>query len=66
MEGEGDANRSKDSDNDAKQSDTLADQDGSDKKTKDVLEQEALWQPGRVEWLQLMEGEDESPGEGEK
>ena len=62
MEGEGDANRSKDSDKDAKQSDTLAEQDGSDKKTKDVLEQEALWQPGRVEWLQLMEGEDESPG----
>ena len=62
MEGEGDAIRSKDSDNDAKQSDILAEQDGSGKKTKDVLEQEALWQPGRVEWLQLMEGEDESPG----
>ena len=66
MEGEGDASRSKDSDNDARQSDILAEQDASDKKTKDVLEQEALWQPGRVEWLQLMEGEDESPGEGEK
>ena len=62
MEGEGDAIRSKDSDNDAKQSDILAEQDGSEKKTKDVLEQEALWQPGRVEWLQLMEGEEESSG----
>ena len=62
MEGVGDANRSKDSDNDAKQSDISAELDGSDKKTKDVLEQEAMWQPGRVEWLQLMEGEAESPG----